>query len=237
MDKKDIIPFLDLTSLNDEDTEADILDLCDNAHTPLGNVAAICVYPRFVPICQQQRTLPIATVINFPHGNDDAETVFEDTKQAVEDGADEIDLVIPYQFVIETKGSYVSFDHVRDIITACQKALNGQKLKIIVESGAFEDKDLLAQLCDIALSCNVDFLKTSTGKIATGATLDAVEIFIKTIKAKNVKTGIKISGGVKTYDQALPYITLIREKMGDEFLNPDKFRIGASSLLTDLLKD
>lgn len=233
----DIIPFLDLTSLGDDDTEADILDLCDRAHTPFGHVAALCVYPKFVSLCKQQPTLPVATVINFPHGTDTLEKVFIDTKSAVDDGADEIDLVIPYKSVIETQGSQKSFAHIRDIIHVCQNAMNGQKLKVIVESGAFEDKELLTRVCETVLECNVDFLKTSTGKIPTGATPMAVEIFVESIKVRKEKTGIKISGGVKTYDQALTYIEIIRDGLGDEFLKPETFRIGASSLLTDLLKN
>lgn len=228
------IGLLDLTSLGDGDTGEAAADLCRRAVTPFGSVAAVCLWPRFV--AQARRALDdtpvrVATVVNFPEGKDDPETVAAETRAAVADGAHEIDVVAPWRaFLAGDVG------RAEAVLAACREACgDGVSMKVIHESGAFEDREPLAELARLALVAGADFLKTSTGKGGwIGATRQAVETFAEVIAEAGSTAGIKPSGGVRTAEQAETYMAVVERVLGPEWLAPARLRIGASALLDDL---
>lgn len=235
--KKLAISCLDLTCLNASDTEDDIRELCQRAVTPMGKVAAVCIAPEFVNFVKREAVGPsikIATVANFPSGAESPIDVLENIKDALFDGANEIDLVLPYE-------KYLAGDTTSAIsLVEKAKTLCGNKiLKVILETGALSDPDIIAAASRDCLHAGANFLKTSTGKIATGATLEAAAVMLHAIKEYQQDTdrrvGFKASGGVRTADDAAHYITLAELIMGESWIGPKTFRLGASSLLDALL--
>ncbi|SUO96238.1 deoxyribose-phosphate aldolase [Suttonella ornithocola] len=232
MQNADIVKLIDLTSLNDNDTPEVIDHLCQQATTPLGNVAAVCVYPQFVK--QVDDTLlgiPVATVVNFPAATDSLDKVLKDTEQALKDGADEIDLVLPYRDSNEN-----SLAMVKAVKKLCLD--NNALLKVIIESGAFDNTADIKNAAAIAIDGGADFVKTSTGKIAVGATPEAAKAICEVLAEKGVSdsVGIKISGGVRTPEEANMYLEIITQQFGRDWITPHRVRIGASSLLNALLE-
>jgi deoxyribose-phosphate aldolase len=232
---------LDLTSLNDTDTDQTIRELCTRAVTPYGKVAAVCVYPEFVGVaseCLNGAGVDIATVINFPFGNrvtkSDVVATIENTHEktlwAISDGATEIDVVLDYNAFLNN--DLKAFDNVLECINTAYGC--GVKVKVILETAAFDDMDRLREACDELVRHNVDFLKTSTGKHARGgATPDAARVL--SAAAARAGCGVKISGGVKTLADCQAYITLARD--AGIAVAPDKFRFGASGVLDVLLRE
>lgn len=231
-----LVRCLDLTSLNDNDTDASINQLCNNAKTAVGNVAAVCVYPQFVALAKEQcvnTDIKVATVVNFPSGNESLKKVLADTKNSLAAGTDEIDLVFAYQTYLDgNKADAIN------IVKQVRKLCGEKKLKVILETGAL-DADAIATISADCIDAGADFLKTSTGKINQGATLAAVAIMLNAINKKQTDTprtlGIKVSGGVSSADIATQYYTLAQNSMGQAWPCPGTFRIGASSLLSKLL--
>jgi len=233
-----LLSCIDLTSLNDTDNSEIIQKLCDKAITPHGHVAAVCVYPPFVrQAAQQLKNTPvkIATVVNFPSGNQAIETVVAAIHQAKVDGAQEIDAVLPYQ-------DFLNQDQAgtRAFIEAC-KTTCGENilLKIILETGALKKPELIAEACRTAILAGADFVKTSTGKIAEGATIEAATIMLLTIQGLRPKVkrplGLKVSGGIREPEQAQQYYELACRILGEKNITPATFRIGASQLVDKLL--
>ncbi len=218
------LPFLDLTRLGSTDTERDIAELCLVAKT-IGPIAAVCVFPQFVKIAVKEladTTIKIATVANFPTGED--ETNLTIIQQAINDGADEIDWVLPYKKFLNGDDITASLDKVR---AACAQ----KKLKIIIESGAYPNLDMVTKAANAVIACGADFVKTSTGKIAKGADLDSARAILLAIKnSGNKNVGIKLSGGIRKRQQAEAYIQLVVEVMGDDWLDANHFRLGCSKL-------
>lgn len=233
-----ILSLIDLTSLNETDTEETITALCKKAMTPFGHVAAVCVYPPFVKKSAHVLSgtaVKIATVANFPSGNLALADVVSLIKQSIVQGANEIDVVFPYEnYLAGNKAAACDF------ISAC-KAACGEAvlLKVILESGAFTEDEDLAQACRDVMLAGADFLKTSTGKIAQGATPAAAKIMLLAIKELspqlNRLVGFKASGGVRTVSQALDYLALASDIFGAEWITPRTFRFGASQLLEEIL--
>ena len=237
--KKLAVSCLDYTSLNDTDTSDDIRTLCDRAITPLGNVAAVCVYLSFVDFAVRQLKdtgIKVATVVNFPSGTENMDEVLDDVKAALFDGADEIDVVWPYK-------SYLTGDrdNAIELVRAVKKACGNKIVKVILETGELKDPKIIAAASNDALIAGADFLKTSTGKVPVGATLEAAKIMLEAIKNYQSQTptilGLKVSGGIRTANDAAQYIELARSIMGENWVTPQTFRIGASSLLNNLLEN
>jgi len=235
---KEAILLMDLTTLNDDDTDAKVITLCHQAKTAVGNTAAICIYPRFIPVArktlreQGSTDIKIATVTNFPHGNSDIEIAVSETKAAVAYGADEVDVVFPYKALIkgnETVGY--------ELVKACKEACGDILLKVIIESGELQSAALIRRASEISIDAGADFIKTSTGKVPVNATLEAAEIMLKVIKEKNPNIGFKAAGGVKDAQTAKAYLDLAREILGDNWVDARHFRFGASSLLNNLLAE
>ncbi len=231
------IQLMDLTSLNDNDTDQVIIDLCHQALTPAGHTAAICIYPRFIPIARKTlnelgaEDIKIATVTNFPHGNDDIAIAVLETRAAVAYGADEVDVVFPYRALMEGNET-LGFE----LVKACKEACGDEvKLKVIIESGVLEKPDLIRLASELSIDAGADFIKTSTGKVAVNATLEAAEIMMTVISEKNTQVGFKPAGGVRDAVAAAEFLAVAERLLGKEWATPDTFRFGASSLLNNLL--
>jgi deoxyribose-phosphate aldolase len=231
------LPLLDLTRLETEDSEQPIVDLCRRARTPHGNVAAICVCPRFVALAR--RTLDkidanevrVATVVNFPEGAAAPEEVARDIARALVEGADEIDAVLPWRALQSGDESSASA-----LLIAARNACHDHPLKVILETGELATPERIRRAADIAIECGADFLKTSTGKVPISATPEAARILLEAIRDSGRDVGCKVSGGIRTTVQAREYLELATEIMGAEWIAPVHFRFGASSLLDDLLE-
>ena len=234
---KQALSFMDLTSLTNVETTEEITTLCRQANSPAGTTAAICIYPRFIPLAkkllhsQQTPQIKIATVTNFPHGNDDIEIAVAETRAAIAYGADEVDLVFPYKALINGNEK-VGFD----MVNACKKICRSPiALKVIIESGELKSSELIDKASKIAIKAGADFIKTSTGKVAINATPQAAEIMLTAIKNSQKDVGFKAAGGVTNTEDAKIYLDLACEILGKDWLNLHHFRFGASSLLGSLL--
>lgn len=230
---KILIRCLDLTSLNEKDNEQTIIELCKKSSTAHGNTAAVCVFSKFVPLALQQlaNNTKIATVVNFPKGEPDVQSTINEINRALKAGADEIDAVLPYKSFL-AGGINFCTDYLQQIRTAC-----GEKtLKIILETGELQTTRLIKNAAKLCIDCGADFIKTSTGKTQTSATPEAANAILETIKSSGKNVGFKASGGIKTIEEAKKYLTLAVSVMGSDWVRPSVFRIGASSLLTNLLQ-
>lgn len=226
-----LIKCIDLTWL-DANASAEFLHQLQN-QAYKNHVAAICVLPKHLHEFQLNSQVKLATVINFPLGNDDLLACLDDIDNAIQLGANEIDYVFPYQHYL-TGNKQKALNHCDVIIQACKK--NQLVLKIILETGAFPDMESIYQLCIELIALGSHFLKTSTGKIPQGATLASVFAMLCAIKDSPEPTcGIKVSGGIKSPHQAQQYAQLA-ELMMDKAIDKGWFRIGASTLLNELLK-
>lgn len=228
---RQLIACLDLTNLNDDCTEADVAALCDRAATPEGPVAAICIWPQFVAFAREKLApaIRIATVVNFPAGGEDLDATLAETRVAVADGAEEIDLVIAYR-KIPADPDFVE-NQVRQVKAACRTA----RLKTILETGEIGDPDAIRVACQAALDGGADFLKTSTGKVAENATPVSARLLLGAIADSGRDVGFKPAGGIKTFEDANGYLELAEAICGPGWATPERFRLGASSVLGDLL--
>lgn len=232
IDPQKIMRLIDLTSLNDTDTESSLIPFLSKAHNPLGDVAAICVYPKFLRFVAASSSIKIAAVVNFPHGTDALESVLIEINQAIQDGAKEIDLVFPYRRYLAGDRDFAC-DFIRACKAACGKTI---VLKVILETGALLDLNVIADASRDAFLAGADFIKTSTGKIPAGATLEAAAVMLLVAKAMNDQKGVKISGGIKSVEQAAEYLILAERILGKNGVTPKVFRLGASRLVDELLR-
>ena len=227
------LPLLDLTDLSDACTAASIEDLCGRARS--SGVAAVCVWPRFVAAsvrALRASRVRVATVVNFPEGGEAVARTVAETQATLADGADEIDLVLPYRALM--RGDVES---ARAMVEAVRAACAGRLLKVILETGELEDPDLIAQAGRLSLEAGADFIKTSTGKTAVSATLPAAEIMLGAIRARGGRAvGLKVSGGLRRVEDAAAYLALADRIMGPDWVSPTTFRIGASALHAELVR-
>ena len=234
------LQLMDLTTLNDDDTDEKVIALCRQAKSPAGNTAAICIYPRFIPVARkalrEQGTpeIRIATVTNFPHGNDDLDIALAETRAAIAYGADEVDVVFPYRALL-AGNRQIGFDLVKACKEAC--AASGVLLKVIIESGELKDAALIREASEIAIDAGADFIKTSTGKVPVNATPETAVIMLGVIRDKGVQqqVGFKPAGGVRSAEDAAHYLQLADDILGAGWADARHFRFGASSLLASLL--
>jgi deoxyribose-phosphate aldolase len=230
---KRALPLLDLTNLNDPCAEQDIVELCGRAATPHGDVAALCIWPRFVGLARGRvkPSIRVATVVNFPHGHADAEGAVRETNGALEAGADEIDMVMPYRALMDGQAATAA-----KVVRACRRAVpRGRPLKVILETGELQSRGAILLASQIALDEGADFLKTSTGKIAINATPFAAEIMLGAIRRGGFTAGFKAAGGIRATVDAGIYLALADRIIGPGWAKPATFRFGASGVLTDLL--
>lgn len=230
---KTLIKSLDLTSLDHNDTKESITALCKRAATPYGNTAAVCIYPEFIPIALKEAPegVKIATVVNFPEGGTDIKETEKEIKKALKSGADEIDAVLPYRALINGDE-----ETCRAFLEMCRRATADKTLKIIIESGELKSTSLIKKAAQMCIDAGADFIKTSTGKTKISATPEAANAILEVIKTSGADVGFKASGGIKTTEDAKKYLILANAIMGAGWATPQRFRIGASSVLADLLK-
>ena len=230
------ISLLDLTSLNDSDTEESIQNLCARACSAEGQVAAVCVLPVFVPCArlaleaQGYVGVKVATVANFPAGDVDLVGAFDAVNQAIAGGADEVDLVFPWRALMS--GDWMVG---QEMVQACVRACTDKAvLKVIIESGQLASPALIRQASEICVEAGAQFIKTSTGKTGVGATPAAVQVMSEVLRDSHSACGLKVSGGVNTAEEAQAYIKLVEGTLGGGWVTPKTFRLGASSLLDSL---
>jgi deoxyribose-phosphate aldolase len=235
-----LISLIDLTSLNSADTEASIATFCEKAHTSFGHVAAVCVYPGFVRQVVAQfvgTSIKVATVVNFPEGNDKLEDVLIEIGHALQDGAQEIDVVFPYTRYLAGERQYA-----HTFVQSCKAACGDNVvLKVILETGALIEPSIIADASYDALTSGADFIKTSTGKLSEGATLEAAATMLLVIRHTMPQlkhaVGLKVSGGIREIAQAAQYVELADKIIGREWVNANNFRIGASKLVDEMIKE
>ena len=227
IDAARIIGLIDLTSLNEDDTEATVNALCDKAVTVKGPVAAVCIMPAFVALAAERLEgtgVRIATVANFPAGDPDPDAAAREVAAAVDEGADEVDVVAPWRAALD--GDYGA---ISALVSAC--AAECEHLKVILETGSHPDPAKTRILAEFALEAGASFLKTSTGKVGPGASLDATRVLLR---VAGTRAGVKAAGGIRTQAEAAAYVALADELQAGP-ATAATFRIGASSLLDDLL--
>lgn len=236
--------MIDLTTLEGKDTEGKVVQLCQKAlhvadNIPgLPTVAAVCVYPTHVATAKhilKNSPVKIASVATaFPSGNSSLQIKLEDTKIAVDSGADEIDMVI-------SRGEFLqgNYNFVFDEIAAVKKACGVARLKVILETGELSTLDNVRKASDIAIAAGADFIKTSTGKIQPAATMPVTLVMLLAIKDHYQQTGkmvgMKPAGGISTAKSALQYLVMLNETLGPKWMNNQWFRFGASSLANDII--
>lgn len=227
-----LLSCLDLTSLHDNDTKEGIKEFCSLACTPYGNPAAICVYPRFVNTVKENlRKMPVATVINFPQGENDTDILKREIPSSLSSGADELDIVLPYKDLLKGRD-----DEVRQYLTCARKLCGKKVMKVIIESGELKSVNMIKKATELCIEAKADFVKTSTGKTEISATPEAANIILETIRGSGKNVGFKASGGIKTFMDAKQYLVLAQSIMDKGWVDANHFRIGASSLRDDLLQ-
>lgn len=229
------LTLLDLTELGDHATDDDVARLCARAVTPHGHVAAVCVWPRHVGMAAFElmtEPIGIATVVNFPTGDETVPHVMTATADALRNGATEIDLVLPYRALQEGV-----IEHVALMLSAARTATTAARatLKVILETGELGDATAIEAAARLAVDHGADFVKTSTGKTPVGATLEATAAMLRVIAAAGRPVGLKVSGGVRTVADAAAYLDQAEQVMGPSWATPATFRFGASGLLDALL--
>ena len=241
---KMVLNMIDLTTLEGKDTEGKVKQMCYKAvhlHDVipgLPTVAAVCVYPSMVKTAKDAlkgTNVKVASVATaFPSGQSTYDVKIADTKFAVENGADEIDMVISRGEFLEGNYNFV-YDEIASIKEACGKA----RLKVIFETGELSSLDNVRRASEIAMYAGADFIKTSTGKISPAATMPVTLVMLEAIRDYYYKTGkmigMKPAGGISSAKAALHYLVMVRETLGGAWLSNEWFRFGASSLANDVL--
>lgn len=239
---KKLYSCIDLTSLNTTDTREDIWNFTEKVNdfegsSDLENVAAICVYPNFVETVKEALTadVKIAAVSGgFPSSQTFTEIKIAETALAVANGADEIDIVLNLGYFLEE-----NYEELCEEIDEIKHACRDSHLKVILETGALKSASNIMKASVLSLYSGADFLKTSTGKVYEGASLEAAYVMCTAIKEYEVqtgrKTGFKASGGISTTEDAVRYYTVVKEVLGEEYMTNEYFRIGASRLAKNLL--
>jgi len=238
------LSMIDHTTLEGKDSKGKVEQLCSKAKMPyalmpdLPSVAAVCVYPSMIAIAKNAlkgSNVKVASVAtSFPSGMSELSIKLTETRFAVEQGADEIDMVI-------SRGEFLkgNFSYVFDEIAAVKDACGNAHLKVILETGELETLENVRKASDIAMHAGADFIKTSTGKISPAATQPVTLVMLEAIRDFYTKTGhmigMKPAGGIRKAKQALQYLVLVKETLGEDWLSPNYFRFGASSLTNDIL--
>ena len=240
-----VVSMTDLTTLEGKDSPQTVRALCRKALRPavgvdgIPSVAAVCVYPAFVALakeCVAGSSVQVASVAtSFPSGQAPLALRLEEVRQVVQDGADEVDMVI-------SRGAFLAGElkRVSDEISAVKEACGAAHLKVILETGELETYDNVRWASDLAIHAGADFIKTSTGKVSPAATMGVTLVMLEAIRDHFLSTGkmigMKPAGGIRTAKEALHYLIMVKETLGDAWLSPEWFRFGASSLLDDVLR-
>lgn len=252
------ISMIDLTTLEGKDSEGKVHAMCQKAIHPkpgddsIPHVAAVCVYPNMIKFAKdavRNSGVKVASVATaFPSGQYPLKLKLEDVKRCIADGADEIDMVISRGEFLSGDYEFV-FNEIKEIKETCissaiqysekHKTEHEVHLKVILETGELETYDNVRKASMIAMMAGGDFIKTSTGKVQPAATLPVTLVMLEAIRDYYNETGVKIgmkpAGGIKTAKDAIAYLVLVKETLGEDWLTPDLYRLGASSVLNDIL--
>lgn len=237
------VSMMDLTTLEGADSKGKVTHLCRKARQPMAErydcppCAAVCVYPNLVEHAVSELDgsgIPVASVATgFPSGQYPLDLRLADVRDAVGSGAAEIDMVI-------SRGAFLEgeYQRVSDEIAAVKEACGEAHLKVIFETGELQTYDNVRFVSQVAIEAGADFIKTSTGKVSPAATLPVTLVMVETVRdhflATGQRIGIKPAGGIRTAKEALQYLVMVKETVGDDWLTPELFRFGASSLLGDV---
>ncbi|MEA4905164.1 MAG: deoxyribose-phosphate aldolase [Petrimonas sp.] len=240
-----IYSCIDLTTLNTTDSREEVwkftekVNVFEDNHPELQNVASICVYPNFAKTVREALTVDVKIACvsgGFPSSQTFTEVKIAETALAVADGADEIDTVINLGLFLDKE-----YEEMCEEITEIKHACHEATLKVILETGALKSAENIHKASILSLYSGADFLKTSTGKVYPGASPEAAYVMCSAIKSYYEKTGtkagFKVSGGVSSVEDAVKYYTLVKEILGEEWCSPTLFRIGASRLADNLLNE
>jgi len=236
--------MIDLTTLEGKDTPGKVKQLCYKAMHPhdlvpgIPHVAAVCVYPTMVPVAKKALEgsgINVASVATaFPSGMSDIKGRLEEIRFVVDEGADEVDMVI-------SRGKFLAGDYqtVFNEISACKEASGKAHLKVILETGELQTLDNVRLASELAMQAGADFIKTSTGKVQPAATQPVVLTMLEAIRdfyqRTGKKVGMKPAGGISNSKVAIQYLVMLKEILGNEWLTPKLYRFGASSLANDLI--
>jgi len=241
---KKIFSLIDLTTLSERDNIKNVTQLCEKVNTltdsfpSMPSVAAICIYPEMVQVVKEHLVNPLVNIASvgggFPASQTFTNIKVMEIEQAIGQGADEIDIVMPVgKFLME------DYEYVEYEIQIIKERIRDVHLKVILETGSLQDYSLIRKASFLAIGAGADFIKTSTGKIPVGATPEAMVIMCRAISEYYNKTGKKIgikpAGGISDADTAILYYTIVKEILGEDWLNSERFRIGASRLANNLL--
>ncbi|MGH8129840.1 MAG: deoxyribose-phosphate aldolase [Steroidobacteraceae bacterium] len=226
-----LLAALDLTSLGEDETPADIEALCEKAAAAETHPAAICMYPEHIVTARRALDrfgaprVAVAAVVNFPDGANDPDRALRETRRALAAGADEIDIVFAWR-------AYTGGDRESgpSILQQCKEICGPKLLKAIIETGELRDPLLIREVCESAIDAGADFIKTSTGRSRIGATPEAAQVILECLH-KRGRGGFKASGGIRTLAQARGYLELAERICGAGWATPGNFRIGSSSIL------
>ena len=241
---KKIFSLIDLTSLSERDNINSTTQLCDRvnllaeAYPTLPSVAAICIYPELVPVVKENLVNPLVNISSvgggFPASQTYTNIKVMEIEQAISQGADEIDIVLPVGKFLMEEYEYVEYE-----IQVIKERIRDIHLKVILETGSLQDFSLIRKASFLAITAGADFIKTSTGKIPFGATPEAMVIMCQAISEyynrTGKKIGIKPAGGISDAETAILYYAIVKEILGEDWLNSERFRIGASRLANNLL--
>lgn len=239
------LSMIDLTTLEGSDSPGKVQQLCrkamhlHDALPDLPHVAAICVYPTMIRVAKKELQgtgIKLASVATaFPSGQTSKETKMEEIRYALGEGADEIDMVISRGAFLRGDLQYV-FDEIAEAKSVCARQAH---LKVILETGELQTYDRIRRASDLALAAGGDFIKTSTGKVSPAATLPVTLVMLEALRdfqrRTGEKRGMKPAGGIRTAKNALQYLVMLNETLGKDWMTPDLFRFGASSLANDVL--
>ena len=238
------VRMVDLTTLEGADTPGKVLGLCAKARRPdpadptVPSVAAVCIYPDLVPVAKRalaESSVAVAAVATaFPSGRASLAVKLADVRDAVTAGADEVDMVID-------RGAFLSgrYGLVLEEVQAVKEACGPAHLKVILETGELDTYDNVRRASYLAMVGGADFIKTSTGKVSPSATLPVALVMLEAVRdfadLTGARVGVKVAGGIRNAKDAIKYLVIVNETVGEAWLNPAHFRFGASSLLNDLL--
>ncbi|MDB5981927.1 MAG: deoxyribose-phosphate aldolase [Pseudomonas sp.] len=231
-----IIGLLDLSTLHIDDDDQRIVALCKRAVSPMGEVAAVCVYPRFVQLARhtlsqlRAKRVRVCTVANFPAGAS-IKSAVADIRAGLVVGADEIDLMYPYQALLRGERQEAT-----ELVQACRATCGERaKLKVILETGELKDPQLIRMACEDVIAAGVNFVGTSSGKVGLTTTPQAVRILLQVIADVGGQASIKVAGGIRTFEEARDYMALAQARFGPHWVNANRVRLGASTVLDDVL--
>jgi deoxyribose-phosphate aldolase len=237
------IRCIDLTSLDGEETKEQVLELCDRAVRPdpedasIPSVAAVVLYASKVSVAADRlggTGVLVASVAGFPGAEGRLEDRLAEIRRAVADGADEVDIVLNRPLFLAG-----STQEAAEEIRRAREAAGSSTLKVILETGELQTSERIREAAMVAMQAGAQFIKSSTGKVASGVTPESALVMMEAARDFQRETGavvgIKVSGGVRTAQQAMRYLDLLESTLGPEWLTPDRFRIGASSLLDDIV--